>query len=75
MNYEITIDNLTVFSVSVKKQNYMEIEGIKYYVGEPSRVAYNNSAQGRSFLSEEVDDPYYSAIMAVWGDHPIVEVV
>ena len=72
MNYEISIDNLNIYGVSVKTQGYVEIEGTKHYIDKPHRKAYSNSIQGREELRNELADPYYSAVMAVWGDEPTV---
>ena len=72
MNYEISIDNLNLYGVSVKRQGYVEIDGIKHYVDKPCRKAYSNSAYGREELKNELAEPYYSAVMSVWGDEPTV---
>ena len=48
------------------------MEGVTYNVGEPHRKAYSNSVNGRAELQEEVSEPYYSAVMSVWGDEPTV---
>ena len=72
MNYEISVDNLSLMGVSIKKQGYVEIEGTKHYIDKPHRKAYSNSIQGREELKNELAEPYYSAVMAVWGDEPIV---
>lgn len=72
MNYEISVDNLSLMGVSIKTQGYVEIEGVKHYVDKPHRKAYSNSIQGREELKNELAEPYYSAVMAVWGDEPTV---
>lgn len=72
MEYEISIDNLNMYGVSVKKQGYLKVDGVTYDVGEPHRKAYSNSLNGRAELQEEVSEPYYAAVMAVWGDEPTV---
>ena len=71
MNYVISIDGLTIYNVSVKKQGYVEIDGVKY-VNEPHRKAYSNSIRGRLEVADELAEPYLSAVMAVWGDEPTV---
>ena len=65
---KITIDMLTADSVSIKKQNYTVINGTEYEIGEPWRRAYVNSTQGRTQLQAEVEEPYLSSILGVWGD-------
>lgn len=69
----ITIDALTKGSVSVKVQKTIVQDGVTYEIGEPHRCAYVNSESGRAKLSEEVPEPYLSAVMAVWGDDPTIK--
>lgn len=72
MNKKITIDDLTKSSVSVETQKYINIEDTEYELGQPCRKAYINSIAGRLELQTEVAEPYYSSVMAVWGDEPTV---
>lgn len=72
MYEKITLDMLTPESVSVKRQQYVEVGGVEYPIGEPHRRAYTNSAAGRAALEAELPEPYRSAVLAVWGDHPTV---
>ena len=67
----ITLE-LTPDSVSVKKQQYVEVNGTEYPIGEPWRRAYVNSSSGRQQVQDEVPEPYRSAIFSVWGDEPTV---
>lgn len=65
----ITVDNLTTESVSVKTQRVLiEDDGTETALGLPSRKAYINGDSGRSELAAEVPEPYFSAILAVWGE-------
>lgn len=65
----ITVDNLTTESVSVKTQRVLiEDNGTETTLGLPSRKAYANSNDGRTELAAEVLEPYFSGIIAVWGD-------
>lgn len=71
----ITIDNLTTDSVSVKTQRVLiEDNGIETALGLPSRKAYENSEIGRTELAAEVAEPYFSAILAVWGNNATVTI-
>ena len=67
-----TLDMLTPNSVSIKKQQHVEINGVEYPIGEPWRRAYVNSPSGRQQVQDEVPEPYRAAIFAVWGDTPTV---
>jgi len=67
-----TLDMLTQDSVSVKRQQHVEVDGVEYPIGEPWRRAYVNSAAGRQQVMDEVPEPYRSAIFAVWGNEPTV---
>lgn len=69
---KISLDMLTPTSVSVKKQQYVEVNGTEYPIGDPWRRAYVNSSSGRQQVQEEVPEPYRSAIFAVWGNEPTV---
>lgn len=65
----ITVDNLTTKSVSVKTQRVLiEDDGTETALGLPSRKAYVNSADDRAELKTEVQEPYFSGILAVWGE-------
>ena len=75
MNELISLDELNKNSVSVVTRKYIEEEGVKYFVGEIHRRAYVNSSEGRKSINEQISEPYLSAIMAVWGDTPTVEVI
>lgn len=69
----ITIDNLTTDSVSVKTQRTLvEDNGSETPLGSPSRKAYMNSESGRTELAAEVSEPYFSGIIAVWGDNSTI---
>lgn len=37
-------------------------------VGDPWRMVYVNSENGRLQVQNEVANPFFSAIMTVWGD-------
>jgi hypothetical protein len=70
---KIILDMLTQDSVSLKKQQYTSIDGVEYPIGHPWRRAYVNSSQGRAQVQAEVEEPYRTAIIAVWGDTPTVD--
>lgn len=70
---KITLDILTTDSVSVKKQNYMVVDGVEYRIGQPRRKAYLNSITGREEASTELPQAQRNAVFAVWGDSPSVE--
>lgn len=72
MNTRKELDMLCRDSVSVKTESYTVIDGVEYILGKPSRTAYLNSEYGRERLTEEVGEPYYSAVMAIWGQTPTV---
>ena len=74
MNELISLDELNQNSVSVATRKYIEEEGVKYFVGEIHRKAYVNSVNGREDIKNELPEPYLSAVMAIWGDSPTVEI-
>lgn len=69
----ISLDVLNEYSVTVKTQQYIDIEGEELNVGEPRARAYANSERGRAELAEEVSEPYLSAVLSVWGDESKVK--
>lgn len=74
MNTLISLDELSQDSVSVSTRKYIEEDGIRYFVGDIHRRAYVNSEEGRQEINQELQEPYLSAIMAVWGNVPTVEI-
>ena len=36
--------------------------------GEPYKKAYQNTENGRKELKEELEQPYLSSVLAMWGD-------
>lgn len=73
MQKKYEIDMLTKDSVSVKTQNYTNIDGVDYDIGLPHRKAYVNSTLGREEIAAELPEPYLSAVMVIWGDTPTVD--
>ena len=73
MKKRYEIDMLTTDSVSIKTQNYTNIDGVDYDLGLPHRKAYINSTKGRAELTAEIPEPYLSAVMVMWGDTPTIE--
>jgi hypothetical protein len=60
---EICIDMLAVDNVSIIKETEIGIW----------RKTYVNSVQGRQELQSEIQEPYLSEILSVWGDTPTEE--
>lgn len=69
---KITLDMLTTDSVSVLKQQYITVDGADVKVGENVRNAYMNTQTERELLKSELPEEFYNAVIAVWGDTPIV---
>ena len=63
----ISLDVLNEYSVTVKTQQYMELEGEELNVGELHARAYANNERGRAELAEDVPEPYLNAVLTVWG--------
>lgn len=74
MDELISLDELSLDSVSVATRKYVEENGVKYFVGDIHRKAYVNSIDGRLEINNELEEPYLSAVMAVWGDSPTVKI-
>lgn len=69
----IALDMLTTDSVSVLKQQYITVDGTDIKVGDNVRNAYMNTQTERELLKFELPEEYYNAVIAVWGDTPIVD--
>lgn len=69
---KITLDALTDRGVSIKSQKYVIDEGKEYSVDLPHRCSYQNSDRGRVSVAANLEEPYLSAVMSVWGDEPTV---
>lgn len=69
----ISLDVLNEYSVTVKTQQYIDIEGEELNVGELHARAYPNSERGRAELAEDVPEPYLSAVLSVWGEEPTID--
>lgn len=65
---KITLDMLTQNSVSVLRQNFIELNGVETQVGGNVRNAYENDETGREILKNTLPEEYYNAVIAVWGD-------
>lgn len=64
----IILDALTTKSVSLVKQKVV-IEGEREYpFGEQWRRAYENTVEGIEILKAEVQEPYLSTILNLWGN-------
>jgi hypothetical protein len=69
---KITLDMLTQESARVKKQNFVDVNGVLQPVGQPWRREYVNSEQDRAKAATEIPEPYKSAVFAAWGENPTV---
>jgi predicted methyltransferase len=69
----IKIEELTQNKVSIIKENYIEVEGQRYN-GEISRNIYVNCQSDRDTLKNKLNEEYYNAIMAVWGETPTITI-
>ncbi len=69
---KITLDMLTPDSVSVLKQQFVNINGSLVQAGSNIRNAYINSTTGREDVKNVLTEPYLSSVMAVWGSNPTV---
>jgi hypothetical protein len=69
-----SIDMLTEMHVNIKRQKYIEHQGQHLSVGDPHWKTYMNATHDRDVLAAEVPEPYLSAVMAVWGNEPMIHV-
>ena len=69
---KITLDMLTEDSVSILRQQYINVNGEEMQVGGNIRNAYMNSERGREQIKTFLPEAQYNAVIAVWGDTPTV---
>ena len=67
-----TVDMLTIYSVSILTQKFIDVDGVPTQVGQNHRCAYVNSESGRKSIAESEPEEVVSAVMAIWGDTPTV---
>lgn len=68
-----TVDMLTIYSVSILTQKFVDIDGKEMQVGENHRRAYVNSETGRNELQGSEPEEVVNAVMAIWGDAPTIK--
>ena len=69
---EKTVDMLTIQSVSILTQKFIEINGVRSQIGDGHRCAYVNSETGRSDLQGTEPEEIVNAVFAIWGESPTV---
>lgn len=68
-----TVTDLTEDSVSILKQNFIELDGVTTQVGANFRTSYVNSTSGRQSLMDEQSAQDVEAVLAKWGDTPTIK--
>lgn len=67
-----TLDNLSEFGCSVKTDKYY-IEGKeKFIIGDPHRISFENSENGREELQKLYPDFFAVLTQTTWGTDPKV---
>ncbi len=73
INEEITVDMLSVESVSILTRKVLVEGETKSQVGENHRRTYLNSVSGREELIKEQTENVVNAVFAIWGVEPLIE--
>ena len=73
MEHKIIIDMLTETSVSIIFSTQIEYNNKKIEL-ERTRRAYSNSEPDRQALLKEIGEPYYTAVISIWGETPTISV-
>ena len=68
-----TVDMLTIYSVSIATDKFIELDGQEQKVGERHRIAYQNSKKGREQIQNEQPDYVVASVFSIWGDEPTIE--
>lgn len=69
---EKTIEYLTQTTARIATSKYIEYEGVKYQIGLANRRSYVNSKTGRNEIKENLEEPFLTSVMAIWGSEPVV---
>lgn len=72
MKEKVTLDLLTQNGVTIGRQKMTVVDGAEYPIGNVLCKAYTNSARGRDELIAEVEEPYKSIILMMWGETPTI---
>ena len=70
---EIVIGLLNKNEAGIIRTNYINYNGKKTQLGDSLRLVYDNSIQDRERIREELEEPYLSAVLSVWGEEPTVD--
>lgn len=68
-----TVDMLTIYSVSIATDKFIELDGQEQKVGERHRIAYDNSEDGRKKIKDEQPQEVVNAVFAIWGNAPTIQ--
>ena len=67
----ISINSIDEKSAVFSKTKCINVNGMMYKIEEPQIVSFDNSEQNRQTLAENIPEPFFSAVMAVWGDFSV----
>ena len=67
-----TVDMLTVDSVSILTQKFIDVDGVETQVGKNHRCSYANSATGRQNLQKQEPHDVVKSVFAIWGNAPTI---
>ncbi len=73
MRTEYEIQRLSQDMVFVLTRKYAVVEGNEYQLGPDYGAYYNNSTADRERIAEDLQEPYLSAVMLMWGDAPTMD--
>jgi len=73
MREEHEIQRLSQDMVFVLTRKFATIEDVEYQLGPDFGAYYNNSTADRERIAEDLQEPYLSAVMALWGDTPTIK--
>lgn len=70
---EFTLTHLDKQSAVVTLQEYITVDGVRLPIGSLTQCHLVNSPKGRMGIADFLTPEYYQAVMAVWGEFPIME--
>lgn len=70
---KITIQDLNTNTVVVLTRTFVTVDDQVLQLGPVTSVCYNNCPYDRDRMKDSLPEQYANAILAVWGDEPILE--
>lgn len=72
MTETVALCSLTEKRVIVERVRQITADGVVYQAQTPLRRVYYNAPYDRELMQKELSEPYLSAVLAVFGETPLL---